>query len=217
MQKIENRPKWVKTLGRANFSVILLKSPSLMKRRLFGFSSRQIRICHDNWDGTIFSTLSPISAQLPFLPNRMNSVKWPKKCHRLWKHIIFLLHEIFLSFRAHPIIWMCCVEKVGWLFYCMKDWTCFKLFYWPIFYLAVRVRSFNFMTIMERLNSCTTKIIQCALKLIHVKSYNLIMIMACGTTAQNVQLCWFSSVLMFADFSFFIVDILHFQPGSTAR
>ncbi len=69
----------------------------------------------------------------------------------------------------------------------MKDGTCFKHFYWPIFYLAVHVRSFSSMTITERLNSHTTKITQCAPRLIHVKSNNLIMIMMCGTTAQNVQ------------------------------
>ncbi len=39
----------------------------------------------------------------------------------------------------------------------------------------------------ERLNSCTTKIIQCAPWLIHVKSYNLIMIMMWGTAAENIQ------------------------------
>ncbi len=93
----------------------------------------------------------------------------------------------FLSFRAHPLIWMCCMEKVGWLFCCMKDGICSKLFYWPIFHLAVRIRSFNSTTITEWLNSCTTKIVQCAPRLIYVKSYNLIMILTCGTTAQNVQ------------------------------
>ncbi len=186
---------------RASFSVILLKSLSLMKRRLWGFSSRRIRIRHDNWDGTIFSTLSPIFAQLSFLPNLTNSIKCPKNRPPLWKHSIFFVTCDFLSFHAHPLIPMCCMEKVGWLFCFMKDGTCFKLFYCPIFYLAVRVRSFNSTTIMERLNSCTTKIIQCAPRLIHVKSYNLKTIFSCGTTAQNVQcerkvlicadICWF--------------------------
>ncbi len=67
------------TIGRGNFSVILLKLPSLMKRHLYGFSSRRIRICHDNWDGTIFGTLIPIPTQLSFLPNQTNSIKWPKE------------------------------------------------------------------------------------------------------------------------------------------
>ncbi len=89
MQKFKNCPKWVNMPGRASFFVILLKSLSLMKRHLWGFSSRQIRIRHDNWNGTIFSAPSPISAQLSFLPNRMNSIKWPKKCPRLWNHTIF--------------------------------------------------------------------------------------------------------------------------------
>ncbi len=43
----------------------------------------------------------------------------------------------------------------------MEVGTCFKLFYKPIFYLAMRVHSFNSITINERLNSCTTKIEQC--------------------------------------------------------
>ncbi len=110
------------------------------------------------------------------------------------------------------------MEKVGLLFRCMKDGTCFKLFYWLIFYLAVRIRSFNSMTIMDRLNSCATKIVQCVPKLILVKPYNLIRIMMCGTTAQNVQCekkvricadfpaCWYlllflSSVLIFYIFN----------------
>ncbi len=210
--------------GRASSSVILLKSHSLMKRRLWGFSSRRFRICHDNWDGTIFSTLSLISAQLSFLPNWTNLIKWLKKRPRLWKHTIFLLHAIFYrSMRIHSFECVC-MEKVGWLFCRMKDGTCFKLFYWPIFYVAVRVRFFNSMTVMARLNSCTTEIIQCAPTLIHLKSCNLIMIMTYGTTAQNVRyerkvricadfpVCWYlliflSSMLIFYIFNLGALDL----------
>ncbi len=126
----------------------------------------------------------------------------------------------FLLFRAHPLIWMCCIEKVGWLFCCMKDRKCSKLFYWVIFYPAMCVHSFNFMTITERLNSCATKIVQCAPTLIHVKLYDLIMrnySSKCTVWKKSVNLCWFSRGLIFANFSFFNADILHFQPGSTVR
>ncbi len=74
------------------------------------------------------------------------------------------------------------------------------------------------MIITERLNSFTTRIVQCAPRLIHVKSYNLIMIMTCRTTAQNeqcerrvricadFQACWYllifpSSMLIFYIFN----------------
>ncbi len=145
---------------RANFSVILLKLFSLIQLRLWGFSSRWIWIRHDNWDKTILSTRSPISAKMSFSPNQTNSIKWPKKCLWLWKHTIFFVICNFLLFHEHPLIWKCCMEKVGCLLCCMKGGTCFKLFDWPIFDLAERVRSFNSRTIGERLNSCTTKIAQ---------------------------------------------------------
>ncbi len=75
----------------------------------------------------------------------------------------------FLSFRALLLIWMSCMKKVGWLFCCMEVRTWFKLFYWPIIHLAVRVGSFNSKTITERLNSCTTKIVQYATRLMPVR------------------------------------------------
>ncbi len=71
----------------------------------------------------------------------------------------------FLSFRVCPLIWMCCMKKVGQLFCCMLIGTCFKIFYWSIFYLVVRVHSCNSMTITELLNSGTTKIVLCAPRL----------------------------------------------------
>ncbi len=37
----------------------------------------------------------------------------------------------------------------------------------------------------------------------------------CTVWKKSADLSWFSSVLIFADFSFFNADILHFQPGST--
>ncbi len=63
----------------ASSSVILLKLPSLMKQLLWRFSSRRIRIRHDNWDGIIFGTLCSILTQLLFLPNRTNSINYPTK------------------------------------------------------------------------------------------------------------------------------------------
>ncbi len=108
-QKFENHPKLVKMPGRASFSVILLKSPNLMKQCLWGFSSRRIQIRHENWDGTIFSTLSPIFTQLSFLPNWTNSIKWPKKRPRLWKHTIFFVTcDFYCSVRIHSfecVVW----------------------------------------------------------------------------------------------------------------
>ncbi len=58
------------------------------------------------------------------------------------------------------------MKKVGGLSSCMEVGKCFKLFYGSIFYLAVRGQSFNSMIITERLNSCTTKLVQCAPRVI---------------------------------------------------
>ncbi len=120
------------------------------------------------------------------------------------------------------VVWK--MEKVGRLLCCMKDGTCSKLFYWPVLYLAVRVRSFNSMTVTERLNSCRTRIIHCVPRLIHVKSYNLIMIMTCRTTAskctgrkKSVDLCSSSNVLIFADFSFLNFTCSTWEHWSRAK
>ncbi len=90
----------------------------------------------------------------------------------------FLLHVIFIISCVFPHLNV--LYGKSWLtVLLMEDRTRFKLFYWLIFYLAGHVGLFNSMTITERLNGCTTKMVQRVPKLIHVKLYNLIMIMTC--------------------------------------
>ncbi len=145
------------TIGWASFSVILLKSPSLTKRRLWRFSSHQIRIHRDNRDRANFGTWSPIPAQLMLLPNRTNSIKCSKKPSSTVETQFFIVTWDFLLFGARPLIWMCCMKKVGWLFCCMEVGTCFKLFLLANFSSGSAITSYT--TSRRAGNLATTRVI----------------------------------------------------------
>ncbi len=79
------------------------------------------------------------------------------------------------------------------------------------FYLAVHVRSFNSKTIIERLNSCTTKIIQCAPKLsvscnaFHASYLWLVLCLICFVYVFCIM-CFIFCV----SFNAFVYSLLHF-------
>ncbi len=82
-----------------------------------------------------------------FILNRTNSIKCIKNTLDGGNIQFFIIKCDFLSFYARPLIWMCCMEKFGRLFCCMEVGSCFRLFYWLVFYLVVHIHSFNSTTI----------------------------------------------------------------------
>ncbi len=139
--------KNVLTIERASFSAILLKSPSLTKRHLWGFLSRQIQIRHDNRDGTSFGTLSSIPAQLSFFPNRTNAIKWAKKKtpSTIKPSILYCYMQFFnvLYASAHLNV----LYRKSWLTILLyESWNMFQTFLLANFLSGKRVGSFNSLT-----------------------------------------------------------------------
>ncbi len=126
----------------------LLKLSNLMKRLLWGFSSCQIWIRHNNWDKTIFCILSPIPAQLPFLPNRTNLIKCTQKTPSTVETYNFLLlHMIFYrSMRVRSfecVVWKnLAINFVVWKLEHISNFLLGDFFIWQCLY-AHLIRDYN--------------------------------------------------------------------------
>ncbi len=117
----------------------------------------------------------------------------------------FIVTCDFLSFGPCASAHLNVFYEKSWLTILLYgSWICLKLFYWPIFYLVVRVHSFNSITIIERLNSCTTKIVQCVhglnvsdfahlLQMIKIRVYYNLKVHPHYATRQNATHCSFAA------------------------
>ncbi len=114
------------TIGRESFSAILLNLPSLTKRCLRVFSSRQIQIRHDNWDRTFLVLWAPFLHNCQFLPNQTNSIKCPKKCPQLWKHTIFYCYMRFFCPWASTHLNV--LYEKSWPTMLYRNWNMFQTF-----------------------------------------------------------------------------------------